>query len=88
MVIECSLGGGWVAEETLAIAIFSVLRHIDDFRGCMICAVTHRGDSDSTGAVAGKILGAILGTSGIPDDMMQPLQFHNLINDTATQLIL
>lgn len=87
-VIECMLGGGWVAEETLAIAIFSVLRHIDDFRACMICAVNHGGDSDSTGAVAGNILGAILGVSGIPDDLVKPLQFHEIIRGMASQLTL
>lgn len=60
-IIENGLGGGWVAEETLAIAGFSVIRHINDFNACMICAVNHGGDSDSTGAVAGNIIGAILG---------------------------
>lgn len=86
MVIEDILGGGWVAEETLAIAVFSVFRHIDDFKACMTCAVNHGGDSDSTGAVAGNILGAILGRSGIPDELVTPLQFHELIIDMADRL--
>ncbi|WP_373262233.1 ADP-ribosylglycohydrolase family protein [Hungatella hathewayi] len=59
------LGKGWVAEETAAIAVYSCLRHSNDFRQAMICAVNHSGDSDSTGSVAGNILGAYLGLEKI-----------------------
>ena len=45
-------GEGWVAEETLGIAIYCALRHQDDFSAGVIAAVNHKGDSDSTGAVA------------------------------------
>lgn len=86
-IIENGLGGGWVAEETLAIAIFSVLRHIDDFKACLIWSVNHGGDSDSTGAVAGNIIGAILGYNAIPKEFTKHLQFHNLIIETADSLI-
>ncbi|MDE5796349.1 MAG: ADP-ribosylglycohydrolase family protein, partial [Muribaculaceae bacterium] len=86
-IIEIYLGGGWVAEETLAIAIFSVLRHIDDFSGCLVCAVNHGGDSDSTGAVAGNIIGAIVGYNAIPTKFTVPLQLHELIIDMADALL-
>lgn len=86
-IIENGLGGGWVAEETLAIAIFSVLRHIDDFKGCMICAVNHGGDSDSTGAVAGNIIGAILGYDSIPKEFTDSLQLHDLIIEITDELV-
>lgn len=86
-IIENSLGGGWVAEETLAIAIFSVLRHIDDFNGCMISAVNHGGDSDSTGAVAGNILGAILGYDALPAKFTDTLQLRDLILSISDQLV-
>ena len=59
------LGEGWVAEETLAIALYAVLRYSGDFRKAMICAVNHDGDSDSTGAVAGNLLGALVGTKAV-----------------------
>lgn len=78
-IIETKLGGGWIAEETLAIAVFSVARHIDDFAGCMMCAVNHGGDSDSTGAVAGNIIGAIIGYDMIPKKFTETLQFRDLI---------
>lgn len=85
-VIENGLGGGWVAEETLAIALFSVIRHIDDFKACMICAVNHGGDSDSTGAVAGNLIGAILGYEAIPDYFKDNIQLKDLLVSMADRL--
>lgn len=85
-IIENGLGGGWVAEETLAISIFSVLRHIDDFKACMISAVNHGGDSDSTGAVAGNIIGAILGYDAIPDEFTESIQLHDLLIEMADKM--
>lgn len=85
-IIENGLGGGWVAEETLAIAVFSVIRHINDFNACMICAVNHGGDSDSTGAVAGNIIGAILGYNAIPDKYTKSIQLKEILITTADAL--
>lgn len=82
----CFLGEGWVAEETLAIAIFSVMRHIDDFEKCICSAVNHDGDSDSTGAVAGNIIGAILGYSAIPDKYIENLELHDVLMSVADDL--
>ncbi|MBD5184009.1 MAG: ADP-ribosylglycohydrolase family protein [Bacteroidales bacterium] len=85
-VIENELGEGWVAEETLAIALFSIIRHIDDFKAAMICAVNHGGDSDSTGAVAGNLIGAICGYEGIPDYFKDNIQLKDLLISTADRL--
>lgn len=63
------LGQGWVAEETLAIAIYCALKYSNDFDKALIASVNHSGDSDSTGAVTGNILGAYLGLSGIPENI-------------------
>jgi hypothetical protein len=54
-----SLGGGWTAEEALAIALYACLRGsgLDE---CLRIAVTHGGDSDSTGAIAGNMLGVMI----------------------------
>lgn len=78
-IIEDRIGEGWVAEETLAIALFSTLRHVDDFTGCLISAVNHGGDSDSTGAVAGNIIGAILGDDAIPGKFKKEIQLRDLL---------
>lgn len=80
------LGEGWVAEETLAIAIFSVMRYVDDFEKCIVCAVNHDGDSDSTGAVAGNIIGTILGYSAIPKKYLTTLELHDVLVSVADDL--
>lgn len=72
------LGQGWVAEETLAIAVYCCLKHEGDFEGCVIAAVNHSGDSDSTGAVAGNIMGAVVGENGIPKHFSKPLELREL----------
>lgn len=81
-----SLGQGWVAEETLAIAIYSCLKHKDSFADTVICAVNHDGDSDSTGAVAGNIIGAYLGIEAIPDYYICNLELKDTIIELATDL--
>ncbi len=80
------LGEGWVAEETLTIAIYCALKYHDDFEKAMVAAVNHSGDSDSTGAVAGNILGAHLGLAGIPDKFLHNLELYDVILEMADQL--
>lgn len=60
-----SLGEGWTAEETWAIALYCSVRHVDSLEEALIAAVNHDGDSDSTGAVCGNIMGAIYGYESI-----------------------
>ena len=60
------LGQGWVAEETLAIAIFCALKYQNNFEKGIFAAVNHSGDSDSTGSITGQILGTALGIKAIP----------------------
>jgi ADP-ribosylglycohydrolase len=61
------IGSGWVAEEALAIAVYCVLA-ADDARSALLLAVNHSGDSDSTGAIAGNLLGAAGGDLALPLD--------------------
>lgn len=53
-----TLGGGWVAEEAVAISLYAALSARDLEQGLQI-ALTHSGDSDSTAAMAGSLLGLI-----------------------------
>ena len=80
------LGEGWVADEALAIAAYCALKYENDFDAALIAAVNHKGDSDSTGAVAGNILGARLGLSGIPAKYTEHLELRDLILETADSL--
>ena len=56
-----------------------------DFSNGIIASVNHDVDSDSTGAVAGNILGAITGYNKIDDKWKEKLQFHDLLLDYADQ---
>lgn len=68
------LGEGWVGEEAWAIALYCVLRYPHDLAKCLIAAVNHSGDSDSTGAIAGNLLGARLGLSALPAAFTERLE--------------
>jgi ADP-ribosylglycohydrolase len=80
------IGEGWVGDEALAIAVYCALRHFDDFRKALAAAVSHGGDSDSTGAVTGNILGAAIGYEAIPEDFKRDLEMHDLILHMADDL--
>jgi len=80
-----SLGEGWVAEEALAIALYCALS-VNDFRAGVELAVNHGGDSDSTGSLAGQLLGAILGATDIPPTWIEPLELRDVIGTLADDL--
>lgn len=80
------LGKGKVAEETLAIAIYCCLKYSDDFEKAIIASVNHGGDSDSTGAVTGNILGAWLGYSAIHPKFTDYLEEVDTIEDIGHRL--
>jgi ADP-ribosyl-[dinitrogen reductase] hydrolase len=79
------LGQGWVGEEALAIALFCALT-ADDFASSVILAVNHDGDSDSTGAITGNILGALLGESAISAAWLDQLELRAEIATLADDL--
>lgn len=81
-----ALGEGWVAEETLAIALYCALKYQDDFSKAIITAVNHNGDSDSTGAVTGNILGAWVGYEAIADKWKKNLELADVILEMADDL--
>ena len=80
------LGEGWVAEETLAIAVYCALKHKDSFEDAIVASVNHDGDSDSTGAVTGNILGTALGYDSIPDYYLENLELRDIIEELAEDL--
>lgn len=80
------LGEGWVAEETLAIAVYCALKYENDFDKALRAAVNHNGDSDSTGAVCGNILGAYIGYNAIPQKYKERLELHDIIIEIADSL--
>ncbi len=80
------IGQGWTGDETLAIALYCALRYSDDFSKALIVSVNHDGDSDSTGAVAGNIMGAMLGYDAIADKWKDNLELRDLILELSDDL--
>ena len=80
------LGEGWTGDECLAIAIYCALKYSDNFEEALIASVNHDGDSDSTGAVTGNILGAFLGMNAIPAKFTESLELKDVIIEIADDL--
>jgi ADP-ribosylglycohydrolase len=95
-----TLGEGWLAEEAFAVGLYAVLATIPDpaaaggdplpvrhFRAAVALAVNHSGDSDSTGSVAGNILGAYYGEDCLPGEWLEALEAPEVIRGMADQLV-
>lgn len=81
------LGEGWVGEEALAISVYCVLKYRDDFKLALITAVNHNGDSDSTGAITGNIIGAYLGVKAIPTEWIEKVELRDEVIQVADDLL-
>ncbi|MFC4336296.1 ADP-ribosylglycohydrolase family protein [Salininema proteolyticum] len=64
------LGEGWTAEEALGIGVYCALGAPDP-ASALTAAVSHGGDSDSTGSVCGNLVGAAFGEGALPDQWKQ-----------------
>ena len=84
------LGGGWIAEEALSISVYCALkyREPDQFLDALSLAVTHSGDSDSTGAICGNILGALHGETALPAELVFAVEGRGVILQLADDLVL
>jgi ADP-ribosylglycohydrolase len=76
--IAARLGGGWVGEEALAIAVCAALS-AEAFEDGVVVAVNHSGDSDSTGAIAGNLLGAYHGAPAVPARWWDGVELRRVI---------
>ena len=82
-----SLGEGWVAEEALAMGLYCAAS-VDNFEDGVALAVLHGGDSDSTGAIAGNLLGAMYGVGAIPEQLLRDLELYEETVRLANDLFL
>ncbi|XAS66062.1 ADP-ribosylglycohydrolase family protein [Micrococcaceae bacterium Sec5.7] len=91
------LGEGWVAEEAFAVALYAVLATAQGasgdgdpahhFKAAIALAVNHSGDSDSTGSIAGNVLGAYYGEECLPAAWLEALEAPDVIRGMADQLV-
>ncbi len=81
------LGGGWTGEQALAIGAYAALVFQDSFDDGIRLAVNHSGDSDSTGSIAGNILGALLGEEAIAAEWIEQLELAETIVQIADDIV-
>jgi ADP-ribosyl-[dinitrogen reductase] hydrolase len=84
------LGGGWVGEEALGIALGCALTNEDGVPASIAAtlwrAVAHAGDSDSTGSLTGNLLGAMYGVGALPPAWLEDLELRDVIERVARDL--
>lgn len=69
-----SLGEGWVAEEALAMSLYCAtyaIRGELSTEDALRLAVNHDGDSDSTGAITGNLIGLARGLESVPEVLFE-----------------
>lgn len=87
-----SLGEGWTGHEALAIAVYAALSWPEPQQvlEALSLAVSHGGDSDSTGSICGNILGALHGEHFMPAHLVYRLEGRQtmltLVDDFLLQL--
>lgn len=81
-------GEGWVAEEALTMSVHCALAHPgpDELGAALLLAVNHGGDSDSTGAITGNILGALHGEHAIPAAWALSVEGRETVLELADRL--
>lgn len=88
------LGEGWIAEEAMAIGLYCALLCttqnmpvIDALR----LSVNHSGDSDSTGAITGNLIGISRGMDAVPHELLSPdsevASLGKLFSDYGEELV-
>ncbi|MGW6914420.1 ADP-ribosylglycohydrolase family protein [Kitasatospora sp. NPDC054939] len=84
------VGLGWIAEECLAIAVYCALAAApgpDPAREALLLSVNHSGDSDSTGAVCGNLVGAVYGAAALPGDWTEAVEGREVLLRVADDLV-
>jgi ADP-ribosylglycohydrolase len=91
--MAAALGGGRLAEEVLAVAVYAVLATggaaspEEHCRLALAAAVNHDGASASTGSVAGQLLGAFYGEAGLPRDWLLASEAPELVRAMADRFL-
>ena len=82
-----SLGEGWVAPETAAIATYLALRFENDFEAAINAATDFYGNTDSVAPAVGNIVGCLVGSLEIPVEWILNLELAGLIYRGADLLL-
>jgi ADP-ribosylglycohydrolase len=80
------IGEGWVGEEAIALALYCVIRHPDDYVACVRRGANLTGDSDSVASIAGGISAARLGLEAVPQAWRARCENHDNLEDLAARM--
>jgi len=80
------LGNGVVAYESVPMALFCFLRYPHTYLESVLCAITHGGQRDTMGVMAGALSGAYLGIDGISVDWRAKLEDARQLEALAREL--
>jgi ADP-ribosylglycohydrolase len=80
------IGEGWIGEEAIALALYCVLRHPDDYAACVRRGANSDGDSDSIACIAGGIMGARLGLGAIPAAWIERCENRDYLMDLGRRM--
>ncbi len=84
--LQLDSGGiGYTLKATAA--AFWSLKHCDSFDNGIVAVINEGGDADTNGAVAGALLGARFGYSGIPERLTKNLIGHERLWNRTERLI-
>jgi len=82
-----SIGEGWIAPETAAIATYLAFRFENDFEAAIGAARDFVGNTDGVPPAVGNIVGCIVGSLEIPADWIIDLELAGLIIHGADLLL-
>lgn len=74
------IGEDWVAEETLAIALYCSIKYRNNPQNALLSSVNHKGDSDSTGILTGNILGILLKNTDSYLPILKRIDLYDVIS--------
>lgn len=81
-----NIGGGWTAEEALGIAVYCAV-YANTPNDALLLSINHDGDSDSTGAVCGNLVGAAYGINALHTKWTANVELGDYVRYTADELL-
>jgi len=76
---------GWMGHDALGVSLWCALAAADLLDGLSLAA-SHGGDSDSTSAITGNLLGAAQGEEALPELLLRDLEGAEVITQVADDL--
>ena len=81
------IGAGFRGDEALAISLYSALKNPKSFKRAITTSINHSGDSDTTGAITGNIMGSLLGSSSINRSWKDNIELNDLLYKCSSDLL-